>query len=351
MFFILGIWNGLGEIRAHKLRSSLTITCVLLGVASLVLIAGFITGLFQQWETYEKEMGWSEKVQVESQEVPEEQKNLQAISPGRTLADVRAIQRLSHYAVHVSPVCTLWPSMVYQGNSSNVDLRGVTPEVLPVDRYKVDRGRFFCDADLATKAPVIVLGSKPVKDLFKGHQDPLGQIVLVNREPFRVIGLLHDYVSMQGKYNLLEQKDQVAFVPITTMQQRLLGSNQVDELNVEVDNTDNLGRLVEEIESILAGTHRGVQDFKAYSPQQGVQQFNAMRAGFYMVGCGVGAITLLVGGIGIMNLMLASINERVREIGIRKGNRSVEPGYLRPVHGRGDRAQRAGRFGRAWRWE
>ena len=318
MFFILGIWNGLGEIRAHKLRSMLTITCVLLGVASLVLIAGFITGLFQQWEVYESEMGWSEKVRVEQQEIPEEQKNLKAISPGKTIADAVAIQRLSHYAAHVSPVCTLRPAMMYRGDSTFVDLRGVTQEVLPVDRYKVDRGRFICDADLQSDAPVIVLGSTQVKDLFKGHEDPLGKTVMVNREPFLVIGLLHDYVSMDGKYNMLEQKDRVAFIPITTMQHRLLGSDQIDELNVQVNNTENLGRLVEEINSILLGTHRGVKDFKAYSEQENIQEYNAMKSGFYLVGCGVGAVTLLVGGIGIMNLMLASINERVREIGIRK---------------------------------
>jgi ABC-type antimicrobial peptide transport system permease subunit len=255
---------------------------------------------------------------VEQQEVPDEQKNLKAISPGRTMADAQAIQRLSHYAAHVSPVCTLRPEMTYQGNSSYVDLRGVTQEVLPVDRYRVDRGRFLCDSDLMSDAQVIVLGSSQVKDLFKGHQDPMGQTVMVNREPFRVIGLLHDYVSMDGKYNMLQQKDEVAFIPITTMQHRLLGTDQIDELNVRVNNTDNLGRLVEEIDSILLGTHRGVQDFKAYSEQENIQQYNAMKAGFFMVGCGVGAVTLLVGGIGIMNLMLASINERVREIGIRK---------------------------------
>ena len=102
------------------------------------------------------------------------------------------------------------------------------------------------------------------------------------------------------------------------MQRRLLGSDQLDDLTIEVSDTNNLDRAVEEIKSILTRTHRGVRDFNAYSEQENIERSNSMRRNFFVVGCGVGAITLLVGGIGIMNLMLASINERVREIGIRK---------------------------------
>ena len=318
MFFILGIWNGLGEIRAHKLRSMLTIVCVLLGVASLVLITGFISGLFETWDVYEKEMGYSQKVQIEQDDVPAAQQNLKSISPGRTMADVHAIQKLSHYAAAISPEATLRPSIIYKGSQCYVDFQGVTQGVLEVKKYKVDRGRFISDSDLARGEPVVVLGSSAVKQLFHGREDPMGKVITVNRIPFRVIGLLHDYVEMEGKWNMLEQKDRVAFVPITTMQKRLLGSPQLDSLEIQVDDTENLPRLVEELNGILLGTHRGVHDFKVYSPQEYLQQNRAMKRGFFAVGCGIGAITLLVGGIGIMNLMLASINERVREIGIRK---------------------------------
>ena len=140
MFFLLGIWNGLGEIRAHKLRSLLTITCVLLGVASLVLIAGFITGLFYRFDVYQRENGWAHQVQVEKVDVPGDQQNLRAISPGRTMADVRAIERLSHYAAAVSPECTLQPTIAYKGMESVRDVRGVTRAVLVADRFAVDRG-------------------------------------------------------------------------------------------------------------------------------------------------------------------------------------------------------------------
>jgi ABC-type antimicrobial peptide transport system permease subunit len=318
MFFLLGIWNGLGEIRAHKLRSSLTITCVLLGVASLVLIAGFITGLFHNWDVDQQETGWAQKVEVEQAEVPKEQRNSQIISPGRTLADARAIERLSIYAAHVSPESSYRPVMAFKGNSYTQDVRGVTQGVLAVKRYRVDRGRFISDLDLEKASPVIVLGSEPAKQLFQGHEDPLGKVVMLNRQPFQVVGLLHDYVAMEGKYNMLEEKNRIAFIPITSMQKRLLGLDQLDTLTVQVNDSKYLGRLVEEINSILIRTHRGIRDFKSSTEEEDIAETNAMRRNFFIVGCGVGAVTLLVGGIGIMNLMLASINERVREIGIRK---------------------------------
>ena len=317
MFFLSGIINGLGEIRAHKLRSMLTITCVLLGVASLVLIAGFITGLFKRWEVYELEYGLGSVVDVnQSRSTPAESKNGQ--SPGRTMADVRAIKALSHFSAAVAPECTLHPDLSFNGQECYVDLTGTTQDELAVGRYAVDRGRFISDIDLDRREPVIVLGSYAYKELFKGREDPLGKIVMLNRIPFRVVGMIHDYVSMSGKYNMLEQKDLKSFVPITTMQQRLLGGDQLDSLTILMDKPENNDRLVEELNSIILGTHRGVHDFSIDSSLKYVEQHNAMKRSYFEVGCGVGIITLLVGGIGIMNLMLASINERVREIGIRK---------------------------------
>jgi ABC-type antimicrobial peptide transport system permease subunit len=141
---------------------------------------------------------------------------------------------------------------------------------------------------------------------------------MINRQPFTVVGLLHDYQQMESGHNILGWKNFVGFVPITAMQRRMTGSDQLDYLNIRVDDERNLGTVTDQIDSALLGTHRGILDFSVESQQANVQQVRAKRKSFFEVGCGVGVITMLVGGIGIMNLMLASINERVREIGIRK---------------------------------
>jgi putative ABC transport system permease protein len=318
MFFIQGIINGLGEIWVHKLRSSLTIVCVLLGVASLVIIAGFISGLFLEDEIREREFGSNLKLTVEEKMPPPEQSVIASLSPGRTMADARMIHELCPHVEAVSPETEMWTQMVVGNNSVTNRIRGVTAAALVTGRYTVDRGRFITDNDVDRATPVCVLGSYPASQLFHGHDDPIGAVVMINRQPFTVVGVLHDYQQMESGRNILGWKNFVGFIPITAMQRRMTGSDQLNYLNIRVDDESNLGTVTDQIDSALLGTHRGILDYSVESQQANVQQARAKRRGFFEVGCGVGVITMLVGGIGIMNLMLASINERVREIGIRK---------------------------------
>jgi len=317
MHFLMGIWNGLGEIWSHKLRSLLTITCVMLGVASLVVITGFITGLFHFWEVWSQEYGGILKVSVSAVAPPEKQKHLAGLSEGRTLRDALIIEALARYARCVSPEIQAGGTLRFGANHDDLSIAGATPGVLPIRKYEVVRGRFLTDLDIQRCAAVVVLGSSSVKNLFQRHEDPLGQVVAINGLPFTVVGLLKHYEMKTGEYNMLERKNQIAFIPLTAMQRRL-GHTALTELNVEAHDIKDLAHLTDEINNILERTHRGVQDFKIFTGEEGMENFNSMRRSFFVVGGGVGLITLLVGGIGIMNLMLASINERVREIGIRK---------------------------------
>jgi ABC-type antimicrobial peptide transport system permease subunit len=316
MFFLLGIWNGLGEIRAHKLRSSLTITCVMLGVASLVLIAGFISGLFYNWEVWEREFGWNEQVTVYQRRAPDTDPKIR--EAGTTMEDAIALKRLCRHAVAISAECAGHGNLSFAGRTADANVMGATPGTADVSKYRVDVGRFITDRDVNNAEPVIVLGAVPVKQLFHGEANILGRVVTVGQQPFRVVGLLHNYTSVSSNDGMARYKNDVAYVPVTAAQQRLGGGSQLTELTLKVDDTKNLGSLVDEATSVLLRTHRGVHDFNLDNPQQNLEESATMRRNFYSVGCGIGAITLLVGGIGIMNLMLASINERVREIGIRK---------------------------------
>jgi ABC-type antimicrobial peptide transport system permease subunit len=316
MFFLQGIWNGLGEIRAHKLRSALTITCVMLGVASLVLIAGFISGLFYNWETYQREFGFNERISVYETAAPDTDPKIR--QPGTTLEDARALQAMCRHAVAVAAESGAPGQLCFNGKTADVNVAGATPGELEVSKNHVDFGRFITDRDVDNAEPVIVLGSVPVKQLFRGQANPLGRIVTVGQQPFRIVGLLREHHETQGNSWMSRYKNDVAFIPVTAAQTRLGASGQLGELTIKVDDTKNLGLLVDEATSVLLRTHRGVHDFRFRNPQANIEEESAMRRNFYAAGCGIGAITLLVGGIGIMNLMLASINERVREIGIRK---------------------------------
>lgn len=318
MFFLIGIINGLGEIRAHKLRSMLTIVCVMLGVASLVLVVGFLNGLFSRWSRWEQESGYNRRVSIEEASPPPAEQSKSYLSPGLTLNDSTAIAKLAPHAHAVQAGRTSFFIIAYHGQTARAVVLGCTPGTITVRNVTVDRGRFIDQADINHAAPVIVLGSDTVKALFRGHDDPMGQVVQLKGVPFRVVGLLHDYQSTSGGYNFLQGNNRYNFIPVTAFDQRLLGAGKLTDLSVQVDNINSIPDLVHSITSILMGTHRGIHDFRVDDPTENLQQFHSMRRNFTMVGGGVGVITLLVGGIGIMNLMLASINERVREIGIRK---------------------------------
>jgi ABC-type antimicrobial peptide transport system permease subunit len=143
-------------------------------------------------------------------------------------------------------------------------------------------------------------------------------MIEIKGQAFEVVGLLEHYERMQGDMNILDGKNEIIFIPITTAMLQFRGDPELNFLNVRIQNVDHLADAMGELRNILWHTHRGIQDFKVSSNEEMVGSLSTMRNNFLVVGISIGAITLLVGGIGITNLMLASVNERIREIGIRK---------------------------------
>ncbi len=316
MTFLSGILHGLDEIWAHKLRSILTITCVLLGVASLVIIAGFIAGLFQSELDWMEESGGLEKVSIEAEESGGDAPEVK-----RTWQEVEALRALARHARRVSPEASLGRAGSLRRLNKQVygRLRGVTPAAFFVDRLATVSGRTLTDLDVARANSVVVLGSEMARSLFPNGEDPLGAVVLVSGLPCEVVGVLKRY-EIQTEYGSMSirSKNNVALAPITTLQQKLSGNSALTELNVQIDDPTRMRLGVDELNNIILALHGGKKVANVSTNEQQLQQLGNMQRNFLMVGGGVGAITLLVGGIGIMNLMLASINERFREIGVRK---------------------------------
>ena len=316
MTFFSGILHGLDEIWAHKLRSILTITCVLLGVASLVIIAGFIAGLFQSSLDWLEESGGLEKVSIEAEENGPESATVK-----RSWREVEAIGALARHARLVSPESTLGRAgpLHYAGKNCYSRLRGVTAAAFLVDHLAAGAGRILTDLDVSRASSVVVLGSETAESLFPKGEDPLGAAVIVAGLPCEVVGVLKRY-EIQTDFGTIPvgSKNRLALVPITTMQQKLNGSSELAELNVQIDDPAQIRLAVDELTNIVGALHGNKPVATVSTNEQMLQQLDSMQRNFLMVGCGIGAITLIVGGIGIMNLMLASINERFREIGVRK---------------------------------
>ncbi|CAM2909830.1 ABC transporter permease [Rariglobus hedericola] len=319
MNWFTGVINGLGEVWAHKLRSALTIACVLLGVASMVVTTGFMEGLFETWKVSLDESGGLEKLSSAPDAVPERQKPLTSLSSGLTLDDARAVKALIPGVRFVSPEIDLSNAQLTRGNRRTAQrVQGVENDIFEINRYEIVAGRPFSDLDQRDASNVVIIGTKVFEELFEPQEDPVGQYINVNGRPFLVIGLLKNYELYYGSYNVMEGKNRIAFIPVSTMAIKLQNTVRLSWLNHKIDDVARLDEAVDAVQNLYYHRHRGVLDFKVDTQQQQLASYNQMKTAFVLGGAAVAGVSLLVSGIGIMNLMLASINERVREIGVRK---------------------------------
>lgn len=312
------IWHGLGQIWAHKLRSLLSLLSVFLGVASLIVIMGFINGLFVGWEANIYESGGIEKVAIFDDYLPKYQRQMKSLSRGKTLADAEAIRALCHNITAVSPEIDLDSTLIAHAKTYSVRTQGVTPGIFPINRYEVVKGRLITDRDVQERKQVAVIGQTVNEMLFVKSGDPIGQSISINGVTFTVVGLLKKYSLIRGDYDALETKNQIAFIPITTLQDRFNSSPKLTWLNVQVKDLTYMSQTVQEITNVLSHTHRGLKDFRVDTAADELADFNSTKGGFEFAGQAIGLVTLLIGGVGITNLMLASVSERMREIGICK---------------------------------
>ncbi len=313
-----GILNGLGEIWAHKLRSFLTMLCVLLGVMSMVVTTGFVEGMFASWSTSLEEGGGVEKITGMPKALSTRQQPFRALSPGFTLEDEEALRRLLPDLAHVSPELDANVTFQRRGKRHTGRLQGVRNDIFAINRYDLSDGRVFSDLDMADRSEVVVLGTRVVDELFEKDEPVVGAWIEVDGRPMRVIGVLKHYESYYQDFNVLRWKNQIAFVPITTMLHKLKPGASLSWMNMKASHLSQVGELVDSATNILGHRHRGLGDFEVKTNDEQLASFARTKASFYFFAAGIAGISLLVSGIGIMNLMLASINERVREIGIRK---------------------------------
>ncbi len=317
---LMGIGSGLSEVMAHKLRSFLTLFGIVLGAAALVGMLGVVKGLLRGWESMIYETGGIERISVMSRPAPEAQREIAQLSPGRTLNDVDAILAAVPLAQRVTAEVTI-PNggrLSFQGRASWQNVRGVLPATFIMDRFDVQMGRMIGDLDNEFQTQVVVLGSSIVDQLFPRGIDALDRVLTINGQPFTVVGVLREYRGGLGGGNAFSAKNQAVFIPLTTLQTLFRVDEHVDVLNVKVADVTDIPIALEQISNVLTHTHRGIQDVRFETREDLLQRFEETRRSYVVSLGGVAVIGLIVGGIGIMNVMLASISERIREIGVRR---------------------------------
>ncbi len=322
--------NGLRELRANKVRSLLSMSGIILGVASLVAMVTVVQGMVGNFRQFVDAMGGIEKITVSKEQLPKEQEHLAELSEGITMRDVELIRQTVPLVQNISPESRVgFEKIGYEGRETHTYVTGVTADYLPVAKRWVDpsAGRFVSDLDVLNLNDVIVLGSAVAIEMFPPNVDPVGQIVKVRGRRFTVIGVLNNLegagmqirsASSRNSGGSWRWRNSGAYIPVSTALTKFMGNDRLSGLGLRIADPNQLRDAVEQTERTMLQAHKGLRDFTITTNEQTLEDFRKTEVAFKLSLGGVAGISLFVGGIGIMNVMLASINERIREIGVRK---------------------------------
>ena len=357
---------GLKEIWAHKFRSALTMLGIVLGVSSLVAMSAMVQGMENGQREALLAIGGLQKVRMEAQRVPVEQRHLRDLARGMTLADVEALKAGVPDIEIIAPEMRLDLDPTLQANGKfhrTFMTGGVVPEKVKIMEHEVEHGRMFNDIDASEARPVCVIGTGIRDELFGRPEEagseviPLGRIMTINGQPFTIIGMFKRYEGEQDRKQRLEReverqklisegkappkgpvrgqgrsgnfafwiKNNTVYMPLNTMWHRFQSglSNapaepRLSNIELKVRDFSQIEQTLTKIRNIMMVNHRGIEDFAFRTFEDWSADIDRFVKNARMSGGLIAGISLFVGGIGIMNIMLASISERIREIGIRK---------------------------------
>ena len=307
--------EALESLTVNKLRSILTILGIVIGVGAVIAMLAIgrgaeasITGSIQ---------GIGTNLLFIFPDGSEEIRNPMPLTLGDAdaLGDPFAAPNLAG----VAPILAGNAEVSSGGESTLTQVSGVTPEYGPVRNYRVSEGEFISEGHMLGRASVVLLGTEVAEKLFGRKEGLVGETVRIEGQPFRVLGILEERGGSS-----FGSEDDVVLVPLTTAQARLLRRgtrDRVDIIIASASSADTVPLAAEEIAEILRTRHRtpiGIDDFRVLSQQDFLDTARAITGVLTIFLGGIAAISLLVGGIGIMNIMLVSVTERTREIGLRK---------------------------------
>jgi putative ABC transport system permease protein len=342
MNLFIAISIGLREISAHKFRTALSMLGIVLGVSSLVATMALTRGIEDGTRKFMQQMGGLEFVSVVNKEPSNSDFDFANLSPGRTLLDAEAIRRSANFVSHVSPEIVFSTAVATDGggNPERYLIRGIYPDHFVIGMHELAAGRYLTPLDIERGTRCAVVGDTVARYLWPNTtpEKAVGNIILIDSRPFTVVGILNLYEmesnartrkvgkSSSRRWDPFRQKNETVLIPFTTMFYEFrsgafpldsLETIKLETLTVRVGDLDFFRPALEQVRSILNITHRGVDDFDFETRQDWFDRMESSVRAARLSGGLISAISLIVGGIGIMNIMLASISERVREIGIR----------------------------------
>ena len=306
----------LRALARNRLRSVLSMLGISIGVAAFICSVAVGQGASQQIEEQIRSLG-ENFIWIEAGN-----RNVNGVRTGThgtqslTLRDMSAIQQQIPLLAHLSPNVDLRVQVIFRDQNWATQVRGVTPAFMTVRGWRLAHGTFFTEDDVAAIRRICVLGQTVVANLF-GTTDPVGQTIRVQQIPCRVLGVL----AVKGQSAIGQDQDDVVLLPYTVVQKQLKGITWLDDILCSAVSAEAIPLAEAQITALLRERHHvrtgQEDDFNLRHPTEIAQTRVAAQRTMTLLLASVAAVVLVVGGIGIMNIMLVSVTERTREIGVR----------------------------------
>ena len=307
-------WLSLG---ANKLRTFLTMLGVIIGVTSVIALVSVGMGVKKNILDNISRLGSNMLIVMPGSANRGGMRGAAGSVITLTYDDAEAIKNKIKNVEYVSPTVQGSYQVVYGHENWNTTVTGVIPEYVAIQSLEIKSGLFFSEHDVDVRNRVAVIGTTVAANLFESV-NPVGKKIRIGNAPYTIIGVLES----KGQSGSGQDQDDVVLIPLTTAQERLIGVTYVRNINVQVSEADKMDEVQSNIEKLLRQRHRirtgAEDDFNVRNLTSLMEMMNSSTTMITLLLGAIAGISLIVGGVGIMNITLASVTERTREIGIRK---------------------------------